>query len=268
VIQGLEELVARVRSGVVHLITHKGKERLGSGTGFFVSGKLITNNHVAFGIPPEARLAVRFHDTPPAHADYSFTPLQIQRAMCSVSDEGEHDYVILDLPELLEHNPYEFQFADHEPKIGQSIAYLGYPRAHWHLTCRSGIISAIYPRGVTTLLQIDASIDPSNSGAPLFNESGDIVGIITRTAAGLSSTFDDLLTSFDDAISVLSGISFFATASQAMISIQQQMKEVARQLQKSTSMETGSAIACDKIKNETLSATRPGLQSAAPRSRD
>jgi hypothetical protein len=101
-------------------------------------------------------------------------------------------------------------------------------------------------------LQLDANVDPSNSGAPLFDQSGDVVGIITRTATGLSSTFDDLLKSFDDAITVLSGSSFFATTSQAMVSIQQQMKEVALQLQKSTNTEVGIAIACDKIKNESI----------------
>jgi hypothetical protein len=251
-IQGLQDLVARVRSGVVHLIIHKDKERLGSGTGFFVSDKLVTNYQVAFGIPADARLAVRFHDTAPAHADHSYSPYQIQRATCGSSDEEAYDYAILDLPDLLHHKPYQFRFADHGTQIGQPVAFLGYLREHWHLTCRAGIVSAIYPKGAATLLQLDASVDPSNSGGPLFNESGDVLGILTQRATGLTNAFDDLLRSFDDAISVLSGTTFFATTSQAMVSIQQQMKEVSRQLQRSTSERTGFAIVCDKIKTESI----------------
>jgi hypothetical protein len=251
-IQGLEELVARVRSGGVHLIIHKGKERLGSGTGFFVSNKLVTSYRVALGIPTGAQLAVRFHDTPPAHADYSYSPDQIQRAICGTSDEKTYNYAILDLPDLLEHAPYQFKFAEHDPKVGQSVAFLGYPREQWYLTCHAGIVSGIYPSGVATTLQLEASVNPSNTGGPLFNESGDVMGIVTQKATGLADAFDNLLKSFDAAISVLSGTSFFTTTSQAMISVQQQMKEVARQLQRSASAGTGFAIACDKIRNESI----------------
>lgn len=250
--QGLEDLVAQVRSGVVHLIIHRGKERLGSGTGFFVSDKLITNLHMAFGIPPDARLAVRFDDTPAAHADHSFSPYQIQKATCGTSNEGDYDYAILDLPDLLERNPYQFRFADHEARIGQSVAFLGYPREHWNLTCHTSIVSTIYRSGSATMLQFDASVNPSNVGGPLFNESGEVLGIVARSTAGLTSAFDDLLTSFDETISVLSGISFFASTSQALISIQQNMQEVARQLQKSASLGTGLAIACDRIREEDI----------------
>jgi hypothetical protein len=248
-VQGLEELVARVRSGVVHLIIHKGKERLGSGTGFFVSGKLITNYHVAFGIPTDAGLAVRFHDTLPANADHSFPQYQIQTAIRGASEDN---YAILDLPDLLQHTPYQFKFADHGAKLGQSVAFLGYSREHWYLNCHASIVSAIYSSGMATMLQFDASVNPSNVGGPLFDESGEVLGIVARGTSGLTSAFDDLLASFDEAISVLSGTSFFASTSQAMISIQQNMQEVARRLQKSTSLGTGLAIACDRIREEDI----------------
>jgi len=251
-IQGLEEIVARLRSGVVHLIIHKGKERLGSGTGFFVSQKLVTPGLIALKIPTDANLAVRFHDTPPAHADYSFSSKQIQTALCVASDGEADDYAILDLPDLLEHNPYQFKFVDSGPKIAQSVAFLGYPLEHWCLTCFAGIVSAIYPRGATTILQLDASVNPSNVGAPLFDQNGDVVGIVTRETTTLTDAFDNLLKSFDQSISVLSGASFFATASQAMIALQQEMKGVAVQLQRSSSPGIGFAIACDKIRNESI----------------
>jgi S1-C subfamily serine protease len=250
--QGLEELVDRVKSSVVHLIIHKGKERLGSGTGFFVSQKLVTTSQIIREIPTDVRLAVRFHDTPPAHADHSFSSEQVQQAICAASDARDNDYAILDLPDLLQHNPHQFRFAAHEPKIGQSVALIGYPLEHWCLTCHSGIVSAIYPRGHATMLQLDATVDPSNVGGPLFDQNGDVLGIVTRGATALTDAVDNLLKSFDDAISVLSGTNFFAATSRAMISIQQDMKEVARQVQRSSSGGIGFAVACDKIRNESL----------------
>jgi hypothetical protein len=251
-IQGLEEIVARVRSGVVHLIIHKGKERLGSGTGFFVSQKLVTPRLLALEIPTGASLAVRFHDTPPAHADYSFSSEQIQTAICGASDEEPDDYAILDLPDLLEHIPYQFKFADTGPKNAQPVGFLGYPLEHWCLTCFTGIVSAIYPRGATTILQLDASVNPSNAGAPLFDQNGDVLGIVTRGSTALTDAFDNLLQAFDQSISALLGASFFGTTSQALIALQQEMKAVAVQLQRLSSAGIGFAITCDKIRAENI----------------
>jgi hypothetical protein len=251
-IEGLEELVARVRSGVVHLIIHKGKERLGSGTGFFVSRKLVTTRQLSLEIPSDARLAVRFHDTPPAEADHSFSFEQIQDAVCAVSDKGSNGYAILDLPDLIEQKPHQFTFAEHGPRIGLSAAFLGYVREHWCLTCHAGIVSSLYPREDATMIQIDTSVDPSSAGGPLFDGNGEVLGIITRGPVPLANAFDNLLQSFDRTISVLSGARFFAAASEAMIAIQQDMKEVARRMQRASSAGIGYAVACDKIKNDSV----------------
>lgn len=251
-VQGLEDLVARVRSGVVHLIIHKGKERLGSGTGFFISGKLVTTRGIPLEIPSDARLAVRFHDTPPAEADHSFSPEQIQDAVRAVSDMGANDYAILDLPDLPDKAPHQFTFAEHGPRLGQSVAYLGYVRDHWCLTCHTGVVSSIYPSGDATLIQIDTSVDPSSAGGPLFDGDGHVLGIIARGPLPMVNAFDNLLQSFDRTISVLSGTRFFSAASEAMIAIQQDMKEVALRIQRSSSAGVGFALACDKIKNDSI----------------
>ena len=152
----------------------------------------------------------------------------------------------------MENNPYQFKFADSGPKIAQPVAFLGYLLEHWCLTCCTGIVSAIYPRGATTILQFDASVSPSNVGSPLFDQNGDVVGIVTRGSTALMDAFDNLLQSFDQLISALSGASFFATTSQALIALQQEMKGVAVQLQRSSSPGIGFAIACDKIRNESI----------------
>ena len=43
------------------------------------------------------------------------------------------------------------------------------------------------------IIQLDASVNSSNSGGPLIHpESGDVFGIITRKATGLTDMFDEL----------------------------------------------------------------------------
>lgn len=251
-IQGLEQLVSHVRSGVVHLIIHKGKERLRSGTGFFVSQKLIAPYSIALQVPSDARLAVRFHDTPPAHGDHSFSPEQIEAALCGASNERGNDYAILDFPDLLQPNPFQFKFAEREPRIGQAVALLGYPLEHWCLTCHSSIVSAIYPREDATILQIDSSVNPSNIGGPLLDDNGEVLGILTREVTPLTKAVDNLLQSIDVAVSVLSGANFFTSTSQAMVAIQQEIKGVARQIERSASMGIGTAVACREIKSESI----------------
>jgi hypothetical protein len=90
-----------------------------------------------------------------------------------------------------------------------------YALDHWGLTCHTGIVSAIYPTRVATMMQLDASVDQAT-----WEERGDVLVIITRRATRLTHAFDDLLKSFDEAISVLSESKFFITTTRAMISIQ------------------------------------------------
>jgi hypothetical protein len=42
-----------------------------------------------------------------------------------------------------------------------------------------------------------------------IEESGDVLGIVTQKATGLTNAFDDLLMAFSEAISILYGASFF-----------------------------------------------------------
>jgi trypsin-like peptidase len=249
-IEGLEELIGHVRSGVVQLIVHRGKERLRSGTGFFVSQKLIAPHSIALEIPEDARLAVRFDDTPPAQADYSFSPDQIREAICGSSDEKGDNYAILNLPDLLERNPFQFKLAEHDAKTGRSVAFLGFHVQHWSLACHSTTISAIYPKGDARILQLDLGVNAGSIGGPLVDDTGEVLGIVARGPFALTEAVDNLLASIDKTISILSGVNFFASTSHAMASVQEEIKEVARQIQRSSTAGVGLAIACDRIKTE------------------
>ena len=72
-------------------------------------------------------------------------------------------------------------------QIGQYVFTIGFPAVSVLGTepkFTDGSISALGgPHGFASLLQISVPIQPGNSGGPLVNESGEIVGIITSTAS-------------------------------------------------------------------------------------
>lgn len=73
--------------------------------------------------------------------------------------------------------------------VGERVVAIGNPLGKLGGTVTSGIISAL-DRQITlsgtrmTLLQTDATINPGNSGGGLFNESGQLVGIVIAKEGG------------------------------------------------------------------------------------
>jgi serine protease Do len=66
-------------------------------------------------------------------------------------------------------------------KIGQAVFAVGTPEDYPH-TMSAGIISSIRheaPKGLVPghVIQTDAALNPGNSGGPLFNERGEVIGI-------------------------------------------------------------------------------------------
>lgn len=67
--------------------------------------------------------------------------------------------------------------------IGQEVYAIGAPK-DMPYTMTKGIISALDRKlGQNTYIQIDASVNSGNSGGPLVNESGGVIGIITLKAS-------------------------------------------------------------------------------------
>jgi S1-C subfamily serine protease len=76
---------------------------------------------------------------------------------------------------------------DIELKVGQKVFTLGYPVPEIlgaNVKYSEGVVSSLSGlRGAASLLQITTPIQPGNSGGPLLNEHGNLVGIVTSTAA-------------------------------------------------------------------------------------
>jgi S1-C subfamily serine protease len=137
-----------------------------SGTGFLVNsdGWLVTNAHVVEGC---ARIKVSsLGDAIPRHVDVQNDLAAIQ---LSSPPAGVIGLAIRRAP----------------PRLGEDVAALGYPLSDIlsdSIKITTGNINSLV--GVendTRYLQISAPIQPGNSGGPLVDKAGDLLGITTAT---------------------------------------------------------------------------------------
>ena len=140
-----------------------------SGTGFFVAqNSVVTNNHVVSAC--KKAIQVRYPD------GRSFT------ATISGQD-ATNDLALLhtEMPNL---SVASFRF---QPLLGEKVATYGFPYPGiLSPNFTSGDIAALSgPKGDTRLLQTSTPIQPGNSGGPLLDGSGRVVGVIVAQLSAL-----------------------------------------------------------------------------------
>jgi serine protease Do len=102
-----------------------------------------------------------------------------------------YDLAVLKLPSLGEKKLQALRFAPTQDlMVGEDVIAVGHPFGYQHTVSR-GIISALgrsveIPTGYTLkdLIQTDASINAGNSGGPLLNINGELIGIIMGVQDG------------------------------------------------------------------------------------
>ena len=144
------------------------------GTGFFFSdnGLVLTNRHVVgSNSNKESQLELADGSTVPAKTIF------ISRS---------EDFAVLQPTRNTKTKPLPICYASY-PVAGQDVVALGSPRGLANTVTR-GIVSAVRKSGNdlkesapvgSTLIQTDASVNPGNSGGPLVNKNGEVVGIVT-----------------------------------------------------------------------------------------
>lgn len=153
------ETISRVKNSIALISTEKG---VGSGFVFHGDNLLVTCNHVISGCK---KIFIKFLDS------------EFMNAEIIIRDE-EHDLALLKFNDTKLRAP--LIFANHEDvKEGMSVIFSGYPLGLKELTTHQGIISAITkdPIGIVTYL-IDGTVNRGNSGCPLMNVNGEVIGII------------------------------------------------------------------------------------------
>ena len=254
----LAETVARVRSGVFHVVClDAADKRISSGSAFMAKNCLVTNGHV-FDVPTQTcRVWLRQdgHTGPTQGVCLSSSVFRSRRIVASPKEE--YDYAAMEIPELKQFNPYQFNIVDPgRRKIGEQVAFLGYPLEHQNLTCHQGIISSFYHSAPADIIQVNASVNPSNSGGPLFDQTtGEVIGIITRKATGLTGLFGELRKVVSANIAALAtirgevrlqGISF----KEVLRAGQSQMLIALDEIERSANVGIGYAFSCKHLLEE------------------
>ena len=140
----------------------------GMGTGFFINKlHIVTNYHV---IKNFNKISI-----------YAFNHLFAITDVTVVGYDEEIDIAVL---QINEHDvPHDFlRWSDDAPLIGDDVYALGHGMSQvWSLT--KGILSYDYRQNPSTsfvhYLQTDAVINSGNSGGPLMNEDGEVIGVNT-----------------------------------------------------------------------------------------
>ena len=189
----LDEIVRRASPAVLLL---RGAQK--QGTGFLITstGVVATNAHV---VRDESRLVAVTADRREYPARVAYMDSDVDFALVKIEAAGAPHLALADLSRL---------------SPGQSVVAIGNPGGGMANTVTKGIVSAIGPKqelGPGTWIQTDAAVNPGNSGGPLLDSAGDVIGITTaRALAGPAAS--------NGAPSPLAGIGF-ALSSQDMLRI-------------------------------------------------
>jgi serine protease Do len=145
----------------------------GAGSGVIMSqdGYIITNNHVIDGAN---KITVRLKDGTAYSATLVGTDSKTDVAVLKVKTTGLTPAVIGDSDSL---------------RVGDTAIAIGNPLGQLGGTVTEGIISAldrelIIDGKTMRLMQTDAAINPGNSGGGLFNNKGELIGVVVAKSSG------------------------------------------------------------------------------------
>lgn len=175
------DIVSQVSDSVVEIVTEtvQNSTRMtqavsqGAGSGVIITedGYIVTNNHVIDGA---SQINVTLKDGTKYNATLVGTDSQTDIALLKIDASGLKPAVMGDSSTL---------------SVGDFALAVGNPLGQLGGTVTDGIISAL-DRDITIdgqtmkLLQTNAAVNPGNSGGGLFNQKGELIGIVNAKSSG------------------------------------------------------------------------------------
>ncbi len=145
------------------------RQQPGGGSGFIISqeGFIVTNNHVAEG---NSRIEVELQDGNIYEAEVTGLDPHTDLAVLKIYTSN--------LPNVSFHT-------EDPPRVGQLAIALGNPYG-FQCTVTTGVVSALgrtlqtkSGRSIDNVIQTDAALNPGNSGGPLVDSRGFVIGVNT-----------------------------------------------------------------------------------------
>ena len=165
--ESLPALVKRVKPAVVAIATYDANgEALMTGSGFFLRpGEVVTNLHVIRGA---VRAEIKTID-----GKGKVFPIN---GLLALDEEGDLALLAVETPT---ERPRSTELASELPDEGESIFVIGNP-LKLEGSVSDGIVSAVreVPNSYR-IIQITAPISHGNSGSPVFNFKGQVLGVVT-----------------------------------------------------------------------------------------
>lgn len=163
------ELVQQVRGSVVLI---RAGNSLGSGFIVREDGVVITNSHV---VGDQVNVQIRLYGK-----DSSDAPRELEGRV--VEKREDIDLVVVQIQSGEIFRPVQLGRAS-ELQIGDSVVAIGAPEG-LEQSVTQGIVSQFRQMGEKKVIQTDASMNPGNSGGPLFNAQGEVIGVNTFKIIG------------------------------------------------------------------------------------